>query len=227
MVTATPPPELLACPWCPEGVSLTSNGDENHYVECHGCGAAGPAQDTPEEAITAWNTRTTHKPELPESVVTELPDPGLYEGTRLLPYETRYFKTAGIRESLNYTDNPKGYYTADQMRAYAAESVRAANARAEGWLPIESAPKSVADGSRVEGIYLLGFIPDDSLVDLSAGIDVIWWEPLLPNNKGTRGKWCANRFGDVCEVLPTHWQPLPAPPAAQAVRSEASEGDKS
>ncbi len=83
------------------------------------------------------------------------------------------------------------------------------------WQPIETAPKSVADGSRIDGVYLLGFIPDVDAVDPASCIDVIWWEPLLPNVRGGRGKWVANRFGDACEVAPTHWRPLPVPPIDQ------------
>lgn len=82
----------------------------------------------------------------------------------------------------------------------------------DAWQPIESAPKSVADGTRVEGIYLLGFVPDADAVDPSSCMDTIWWEPLLPNNAGKRGKWCAGK-SDI-EVSPTHWQPLPPPPRA-------------
>ena len=84
------------------------------------------------------------------------------------------------------------------------------------WQPMDVAPKSVADGERVEGIYLLGYIPDADLVDPQAYIDVIWWEPLLPNSKGERGKWCANRYGEACEVAPTGWQHLPAAQATSA-----------
>lgn len=87
----------------------------------------------------------------------------------------------------------------------------------ESWQSMETAPKSTVDGLRVEGIYLQGFIPDDDLVDEAAMIDVIWWEPLLPNNKGGRGKWCANRYGEACEVIPTHWMPLPQPPTATSI----------
>lgn len=80
------------------------------------------------------------------------------------------------------------------------------------WQPIETAPKSKADGRRVEGIYLLGFVPDVDVTDEALMIDVIWWEPLLPNNHGGRGKWCANRYGEAVEVRATHWMPLPLPP---------------
>jgi hypothetical protein len=80
------------------------------------------------------------------------------------------------------------------------------------WQPIETAPKSVADGSRVDGIYLLGFVPDDDLVDRSAGIRIIWWEPLLTGANGKRGKWVADGFEETLEVTPTHWQDLPPPP---------------
>ena len=86
----------------------------------------------------------------------------------------------------------------------------------DAWQPMDVAPKSVADGERVEGIYLLGYIPDADLVDPQACIDVIWWEPLLPNSQGGRGKWCANRYGEACEVAPTGWQHLPSAPATSA-----------
>lgn len=84
------------------------------------------------------------------------------------------------------------------------------------WQPIETAPKSQADGREVDGVYLLGFtrteIDEADGVSPEACIDVIWWEPLLPNKAGTRGRWTANRFGEAMEVEATHWMPLPAPP---------------
>lgn len=88
-----------------------------------------------------------------------------------------------------------------------------ATAHRDAWLPIESAPRSVADGRRVEGTYLLGFVPSAEAVDRQMQVDVIWWEPLMSNKAGTRGKWCASSFGDAVEVEPTHWQPLPKAPA--------------
>ena len=89
------------------------------------------------------------------------------------------------------------------------------------WQPIDSAPKSTVDGSRVGGIYLLGFIPDADVMDDQAKVDVIWWEPLMPNSAGGRGKWCASSFGDSVEVAPSHWRSLPAAPGDSAfVRGE-------
>lgn len=89
------------------------------------------------------------------------------------------------------------------------------------WRPIESAPKSVADGSRVSGVYLLGFVPDEEIdFDPNACIDIVWWEPLLANKAGTRGKWCRSAGSTVIECKPTHWRPLPAPPAALAPKPE-------
>lgn len=80
------------------------------------------------------------------------------------------------------------------------------------WQPIETAPKSVADGRKVGGIYHLGFIPDDGSHDGQSQISVIWWEPLMKSRHGERGKWCADAFDCAVEVKPTHWMPLPEPP---------------
>lgn len=83
----------------------------------------------------------------------------------------------------------------------------------DGWQPIETAPKSVADGKAVDGVYLLGFVPEDDLVDLKAGIRIIWWEPLLCSRYGRRGMWVSDASDQSIEVSPTHWMPLPeAPP---------------
>lgn len=73
-----------------------------------------------------------------------------------------------------------------------------------------------ADGSAVAGVYLLGFCFDPDLdFDPQACIDIVWWEPLLPNRAGGRGKWCRNNAGEAIEVSPTHWQPLPAAPTQE------------
>ncbi len=80
----------------------------------------------------------------------------------------------------------------------------------DGWEPIETAPKSRADGSHVHGIYLQGYVPDADACNLESNICVVWWEPHM--NKG-RGLW----YGEGGhEVKPTHWRPLPAPPTACA-----------
>ncbi|MDA8449802.1 hypothetical protein M4R23_08910 [Acidovorax sp. GBBC 3332] len=86
----------------------------------------------------------------------------------------------------------------------------------DGWEPIQTAPKSRADGSDVHGIYLQGYVPDPDICNLESCICVVWWEPLM--NKG-RGLW----YGEGGhEVMPTHWRPLPAPPAA--ARAQAKGG---
>lgn len=97
----------------------------------------------------------------------------------------------------------------DYISARVAVKVLAA-ALTPRWQPIETAPKSAADGRGVEGVYVLGFIPDSELVDPQTCIDVVWWEPLLVNSRGGRGRWQSTRHGD--EVSPTHWMPLPAAP---------------
>lgn len=71
------------------------------------------------------------------------------------------------------------------------------------WRPIETAPKSKADGSCVHGIYLLGICPDPDTCNLESAICIIWWEPLM---NGGKGLW----YGEGgYEVFPTHWMPIP------------------
>lgn len=81
----------------------------------------------------------------------------------------------------------------------------ALRAAPEGWRPIETAPKSqVEEGGRIVGEYILGFCPDESVIDPKACICVIWWEPLTDG-----GVW----FGEGgFAVRPTLWQPCPEPP---------------
>lgn len=72
----------------------------------------------------------------------------------------------------------------------------AADARGrEGWQPIETAPK--------DGTYILGYFPDACDYLPQCGITAIKWIGSYAG-WGTRG---------VCGLSPTHWQPLPTPPA--------------
>lgn len=66
-------------------------------------------------------------------------------------------------------------------------------ATGNGWLPIETAPK---DGRRI-----LGWCPD-------WGANFVKWSPGRP-----APHWTVDS-GAVTESAPTHWQPLPPPPAA-------------
>ena len=89
------------------------------------------------------------------------------------------------------------YFTADQMRAYAQAALNARTG-GDGWLPIESAPK------------------DGTLVLLSRPGAAVW----QGNWVGQSGRYVINgwtRFNSVdIGWEPTHWQPLPTPPAALA-----------
>ena len=97
-------------------------------------------------------------------------------------------------------------YTADQMRAYAQAALNA-RAGGDGWLPIESAPK--------DGTYILAIVPG--------------FVPAVAKWRAERGSFeymDADNFSsdDQYEEFlmatdswaPTHWQPLPTPPAALA-----------
>lgn len=124
--------ELLACPFCGGTPEFRLQGNDHTRtrkltLKCLGCrfqitnGAIRHGVEWLYEITTAaWNTRTTHKSELPE-----LPVPGVTETRNDLSHDGDYEVGIG--------------YTADQMRAYANghatywyEMWRAANARAEG-----------------------------------------------------------------------------------------------
>lgn len=72
------------------------------------------------------------------------------------------------------------------------------------WQPIETAPKATKPE---EVIALIGFVPDPTgEYAPETGVTIIWWEPLM--NGGCWVDDCARE-----NVTPTHWMPLPPPPA--------------
>lgn len=215
--------DLLPCPFCGQipTIAVAGRAEKLHVIECssdiYDCDANPSISDFDRDtAIAKWNTRFLAQPAgsggdggrvLVDRAVVQI-------AINMLQRDAEQGKQARgevaelLERGLPFV-NGAAEYAALNSIDYAA-----APASPQGWLPIAEAPKSVADGSRVAGIYLLGFIPDASLEDDQCKIDVIWWEPLLPNNAGKRGKWCASSFGDSVEVCPTHWQPLPAPPSS-------------
>lgn len=78
---------------------------------------------------------------------------------------------------------------------------------AADWQPIATAPKGTVVNGAPKGEYFLGYCPDESLGDPKACIVVCWWEPFLDG-----GRWQGE--GDY-ELRPTHWLPLPEPPASE------------
>lgn len=97
---------------------------------------------------------------------------------------------------------PSGYvilgYTADQMRKYAEAAVVAEG----GWLPIATAPRD-AD-IWVYGLATVWTSSRPFLWQGQAGWyddDASWWT-IAHDDKG-----------EPLKVIPTHWMPLPAPPA--------------
>jgi hypothetical protein len=82
-------------------------------------------------------------------------------------------------------------------------------ADANGWMPIETAPKSTSTptklGHHVVGRFILGFIPEPEMsADDRCHMAVIWWEPHQLGQD--RGAWISD---SCCEVKPTHWRELP------------------
>lgn len=80
------------------------------------------------------------------------------------------------------------------------------------WQPIETAPKKY--GQRI----LLGFTPPNSLVP---AVDLAEW--CVDSSGKEEGYWwlCAWAGGHrVKHEIPTHWMPLPKPPATEAALSQ-------
>lgn len=50
-------PELLPCPFCGNAEPVAYEQTYYAWVQCRECDAEGPAKDTGQEAIEAWNTR--------------------------------------------------------------------------------------------------------------------------------------------------------------------------
>jgi len=52
--------KLEYCPFCGSDEPIAVNPDQNHpwFVDCPGCGAAGPAGETKDEAEKNWNLRS-------------------------------------------------------------------------------------------------------------------------------------------------------------------------
>lgn len=61
----------------------------------------------------------------PRAALPPLPEPGLTRGTKLLPYEERYFGLAGLAKKLGYTESPRYYWTAEQVEQIRRETVQA------------------------------------------------------------------------------------------------------
>lgn len=68
------------------------------------------------------------------------------------------------------------------------------------WQPIETAPPTSG-----HGVHLLLYVPDYALSSL---IVEGWMNPAHPGSP-----WVAHNGG---QLTPTHWMPLPDPPAAAA-----------
>ncbi|MCK8788120.1 DUF551 domain-containing protein [Roseomonas sp. NAR14] len=81
-----------------------------------------------------------------------------------------------------------------------------ADAQGVAWRDISTAPKGIVVNGTPRSVYFLAYCPDISAIDPSACLCICWWEPFI-------GDGCWYGEGDF-ETHPTHWMPLPAPPAA-------------
>lgn len=84
------------------------------------------------------------------------------------------------------------------------------------WRDIATAPK---DGTAVLGYGLHTGSPSDAQRGVKAGDHwwaiMLWdvWRHLVPAGWGDQSLWVFAKDGKPAWSLPTHWQPLPAPPA--------------
>jgi len=116
--------------------------------------------------------------------------------------EEWFAKTEWVRKTIQPTE--LGKHIADVLRERLAaqssqdEAARASSAAAQ-WLPIETAPK---DGTEILGHTDVGAL-------------VLYWDTLSDNPE----RWSdgMSRY----HRIPTHWMPLPAPPAEPADTGEA------
>jgi hypothetical protein len=106
-------------------------------------------------------------------------------------------------------------YIAMDHERFARAAVTAYLAEAgDGWMPIETAPKT--DATTMRAIPFLGWCLDRTS-PIGGDIRVIWWEPTMQRADETqpRARWYGDRDMEEHPIL---WRPLPAPPAAQEPR---------
>jgi hypothetical protein len=86
------------------------------------------------------------------------------------------------------------------------------DATGDGWMQIETAPKT--DAATMRAIPFLGWCLDGTS-HIGGDIRVIWWEPTMQRADETkpRARWYGDRDMEEHPVL---WRPLPAPPALAA-----------
>lgn len=82
---------------------------------------------------------------------------------------------------------------------------------ANGWLPIETAPK---DGTHVLGVFDFDF---DDVVG-----EVVYYPNWVPNQFHD---WLWSTPADTFPVSPRHWQPLPKPPVSQSLSVRPNESE--
>lgn len=228
--------KLKSCPFCGGDAYIGGDGVVHFFVGCSACYCAvGEAYDrsampehmfwTADEAIAAWNRRALLTPPAPAPEVEQPRSIKDITGDRRSADQTSphaAYCDVALQDALIEADDAgeRIWIYDDELfdASLAANGYRIVPlapppraAEADGWRPIETAPKStsteIEGGHFVRGIYLLGFCPEEG-ARLEGCMSVIWWEPNL-HGIG-KGAWIND--GDM-EVHPTHWMPLPAPPS--------------
>ena len=219
-------PELLPCPFCGSSDSpmiMRMHGTASYQVLCDNCGASTGHSDRGDH-IEEWNRRNyaiasnpaetaraetglrdCGTPTTEQSSGVELPEPGLYsfdEQASIVAGDERKF-TRTTYTKFKPDEPHTRWYTEQQVRTLLAgvkESLTAAPAVPQGWMPIESAPK---DGTL---IVVMGNNHGDS--ELGQHHCIAIWH---------RGCWMESSDWNATSELEhlTHWMPLPQPPKEQ------------
>lgn len=187
---------LLPCPFCGSEARLYEKpAYRKTEVVCsnHSCRVFAYAHDSPDKAISAWNTRS-----LDTAMQTS------EAGNEQLSRDLKLLNDIAVRGSLSLgellmtgqirtTEYEVRKREVDQLHEALAR-VRKALQSGEGlWQPIETAPRD-GTGVLVYAPYGGGFVTQSYYKE-------------MPHN----GHMWVVDCGEIC---PTHWMPLPQPPTA-------------
>lgn len=210
---------LLPCPWCGGELYVSVQDIDNFigHVECGGCDMRGPISEwkyeDPEEAkadaVERWNAAWNRRSPAPQAQPDARAMEALKAANEALAMVTAFESDA------RYIMGNTNFSIFQQRREQVKQALQALSAPAadDGWRPIETAPK---DGT-------------DVLVCLSDTVAIAHWSKGLGGSGwlDDSGAGHHDYWNYVGLISPTHWRPLPAPPAALHPAAPTDEVGKS